>query len=147
MNVITSPPRSVTEQLLLSTAADRALTNADFQIFADKKIYLDATYFDSYDSKYAIGSIRDALSRAGALLVEAATNSDVIIQARSGGLSIDGSDSLIGVPNLILPIPFSGPLPIPELALYKTQKQHYIAKIALLAYSTHPQRQIIQAVL
>jgi len=132
----TNPPRSVSEQLLLSTAADRAVTNGDFSIFSGKKIYVDATYFDSYDSKYVLGTIRDALSSAGALLVDSETNSDVIVQARSGGLSTDSSDSLVGIPKMGLPVPLSGSLAIPELTFYKSQKQRSIAKFELLAYDT-----------
>ncbi len=132
----TNPPRSVSEQLLLSTAADRALTNADFTVFAGKKIYVDSTYFDSYDSKYALGMIRDALSSAGALLMDDVTNSDIIVQARSGGLSTDSSDSLVGIPKMGMPVPLSGSLAIPELPFYKSDKQHSIAKFELLAYDT-----------
>lgn len=132
----TNPPRSVSEQLLLSTAADRAVTNADFTVFAGKKVYCDATYFDSYDSKYALGTIRDALSSAGALLVDNVTNSDVIVQARSGGLSTDSSDSLVGIPKMGMPVPLAGSLSIPELPFYKSQKQYSIAKFELLAYNT-----------
>src|SRR5215469_18457434 len=71
----TTTPRTATEQLLLSTAADHALTNADLQIFAGKKVYLDTSFFDSYDSKYVLGTIRDAISRAGGKLEDNVTNS------------------------------------------------------------------------
>src|SRR3954464_13231091 len=74
---MTNPPRSVTEQLLLSTAADRAMTNHDLSLFNQKKVFVDSTYFDSYDARYAMGAIRDALSSAGALLVDSVTNSDI----------------------------------------------------------------------
>ncbi|MGH7952002.1 MAG: DUF6655 family protein [Limisphaerales bacterium] len=139
---MTQPPRSATEQLLLSTSADRALRSIgeNLTIFANKKVFLDSSNFDSYDSKYVIGDIRDALSRAGALLVDSRTNSDFIVEARSGALSIDEADSLFGIPKMSLPIPLSGPLEIPELALYKSQKQHSIAKLALFAYSTHSRK-------
>lgn len=131
---MTNPPRSVTEQLLLSTAADRAVAHRDLSMFSGKKVYLDSTYFDSYDARYAMGAIRDALSSAGALLVDYVTNSDIIVQARSGGLSIDSSDSLVGIPKMGMPVPLSGALQIPEVAFWKSQKQRSIAKFALLAY-------------
>jgi|SRR5665213_866623 len=44
---------------------------------------------------------------------------------------------LIGLPSTGLPIPLAGVLSIPEIALYKSQKQFSLAKISLLAYSTH----------
>jgi hypothetical protein len=131
----TTPPRSATEQLLLSTAADRALRSADLELFANRKVFLDATYFDSYDSKYVLGAIRDALSRAGALLEDNAANSDIIVEARSGALSIDNSVLLFGIPNMGVPIPFAGAVQIPEVAFYKSDKERSTAKIALLAFA------------
>ena len=131
----TDPARTATEQLLLSTAADYALKSANFVFFANRKVYLDTTYFDSYDSKYAIGTIRDALSRAGALLEENMTNSDIVMEARSGALSTDDSSYLLGIPNIGVPIPLAGAVQTPELAFYKSEKQTSTAKIALLAFA------------
>src|SRR5581483_8272588 len=139
---MTNPPRSVTEQLLLSTAADRAMTNHNFSIFNGRKVYVDGTYFEGYDSKYALGAVRDALSSAGALLVDDVTNADIIVQARSGGLSTDSSDSLVGIPKMGMPVPLSGALQIPEVALWKSQKQNSIAKFALLAYERESRRHV-----
>ncbi len=134
---LTAPQRAATEQLLLSTAAERAIVSTNLSLFNGRKVFLDASYFDSYDSKYAIGTIRDALSRSGALLVSNATNSDIIIEARSGALSIDAAETLIGVPSAGVPVPLAGAVSIPELALFKSQKQFSLAKLALLAYETH----------
>jgi hypothetical protein len=139
---LTEPPRSATEQLLLSTSVDRALASTDLSKFDGQKVFLDTTYFDSYDSKYAIGEIRDALSRAGALLENSATNSNVIIEARSGALSTGSADSLIGVPSTGLPVPLSGAVSIPEIAFYKSSKQNSYAKIALLAYANQSRAHI-----
>lgn len=134
-SVTTNPARSATEQLLLSTAADRALHSANLTAFANQKVFLDTTYFDSYDSKYVIGTIRDALNRAGALLQDNLTNSDIIVEARSGALSIDSSDTLFGIPNMGVPVPLAGALQIPEVAFYKSDNQRSTAKIALLAFA------------
>jgi hypothetical protein len=134
-NKTTDPARSATEQLLLSTATDRALQSADLAAFENQKVFLDATYFDSYDSKYVIGTIRDALSRAGAVLENDVKNAAIVIEARSGALSIDSSDTLFGVPNMAVPVPLAGALQIPELAFYKSDRQRSTAKIALLAFA------------
>jgi hypothetical protein len=134
-STMTNPPRSVTEQLLLSTAADRAISSISLAELAHKKVFVDGTYFESYDSKYVIGAIRDALSRAGAHVVNAASNSEIIVEARSGGLSVDASESLVGIAQTGLPIPLAGTLNIPELSVYKSSRQHAIAKLALLAYT------------
>ncbi len=135
-NKITEPPRSATEQLLLSTAADRALRSARcLELFANRKVFLDATFFESYDSKYAIGAIRDALSRAGALLENNETNSDIVIEARSGALSVDSSDAFFGIPSMPVPIPLTTTLQTPEVAFYKSHSETSVAKIALLAFA------------
>jgi Family of unknown function (DUF6655) len=134
---LTQPPRSAVEQLLLSTAADRAVQTVSLSSFDQERVFVDTNYFGSYDRRYALGAIRDALSSAGALLVDSETNADIVIEARSGALSIDSTSSLIGIPKTGLPVPFSGTVPIPEISLFKSDKQFSTAKFALLAYSTH----------
>lgn len=132
----TDPARTATEQLLLSTAADRATQEMDLSQFAHKKVFLDASYFDSYDPKYAIGTIRDALSRAGALLVADSKSSEITIEPRSGALSTDDRTFLVGLPSLGLPIPLAGTVTTPEIAFYKSSKQYSTAKFVMLAYAT-----------
>jgi hypothetical protein len=132
----TSPPRSATEQLLLSSAADRALTQANLNVFAGQKVYFDFSYFDSYDSKYVEGAIRDAFSRAGALMAEDNKSADVIVEGRAGAYSIDTNSSFIGIPSIPLPIPGTAEEPVtPQLAVYQKLAQISYAKFALLAYS------------
>src|SRR5687768_12152509 len=128
---ITEPKRSAVEQLLLSTAADEALEKIDFSKFAGRKAFVDVTYFEAHDEHYVISGIRDALSKAGALLVADAKEADMVVEARSGALSTDSSSSVVGMPSLPLPVPMSGTLLTPEIALYKSQKQLSTAKIAL----------------
>jgi hypothetical protein len=132
----TDPARTATEQLLLSTAADRATEEMDLAQFVHKKVFVDAAYFDSYDQKYAVGTIRDALSRAGALLVADSKSSEITIEPRSGALATDDRPLLVGIPGMALPIPLAGPVTTPEIAFYKSSKQYSTAKIVLLAYFT-----------
>ena len=131
----TTTARTATEQLLLSTATDHALHDLGLQLFAGRRVYLDGAYFDSYDAKYVLGTIRDALSRAGALVVENMTNSDVVLEARSGALAIDEADTMFGIPAIALPIPLAGAVQTPEVAFYKAEKQRSLAKFALVAYN------------
>jgi hypothetical protein len=131
----TSPPRSATEQLLLSTAGDRALQSANFGIFANQKVFVDGSYYESYDAKYILGQLRDDLDSAGALLVNERNSADAVVEVRSGAHSIDNSDSLFGIPSTAAPVPLAGQsISLPELALYKSKKQHALSKVAVLAY-------------
>jgi hypothetical protein len=138
----TLPARTATEQLLISTAADHATAAADLSLFAHQKVFLETTNFESYDSKYAVGGIRDALSRAGANLVHDAKDSDIVIEARAGALSIDNSETLLGIPTIGAPVPTAGAIYIPEIAIYKAELQKAYAKIALLAYANQTRAHI-----
>ncbi|HVY71019.1 MAG TPA: DUF6655 family protein [Verrucomicrobiae bacterium] len=132
---ISEPPRTATEQLMLSTATDRSLRGAPMlEMFKDKKVFVDAQYFESYDKPYVIGALRQMLSDHGALLATSAANSDVVLEPRSGALSTDSSSSLIGMPSLPVPVPFAGNVTTPEIYFMKTQKLYSVAKLALFAY-------------
>lgn len=132
---ITEPSRSAVEQLLLSTAADRATATVHLDQFRGKRVHFSTNYFEAYDAKYALGSLREALSRSGALLVEELSEADVVIEARSAALSIDSVNSILGIPSTVVPIPVAGTFSLPEVALMKSQKQDSMAKFALLAFS------------
>jgi hypothetical protein len=131
---ITEPKRSATEQLLLSTAADRAVREVDLSSLKGKKVYVEEEYFKSYDEGYALGAIRQHLSESGALLTQSRTNAEIVVEVRSGGLGLDLRESLLGIPAMTLPVPLAGAAQTPELALYKSLKGDSIAKFALFAY-------------
>lgn len=131
---ITEPQRTASEQLLLSTAIDKAVKDIDLSSLKGKTIFFDGTYFESYDDGYAAGTIREAISKAGGRLIADRGAADLIVEARSGAVGIDSRDSLFGLPELDIPIPFAGQVQTPELALYKAQHADSIAKFALLSY-------------
>jgi len=139
---VSEPQRTAVEQLLLSTAADRSLGEADFAVFKEKKVFVDTNYFESYDRAYVLGTLRNLLSIHGALLATNANEAEVIIEPRSGAFSVDSSQSLIGMPSLPVPIPFAGTIVSPEIALWKSQKFFSTAKIALFAYEQKSRRHL-----
>lgn len=138
----TEPKRTAVEQLLISRAADHALANADFALLKDRKVYLEEKYFDATDGKYALGAVRDFMSLAGALLVDSAADAEVIVEARSGALSIDSGQSLVGLPEVPFPIPAAGTLVTPEAPFFKAERQFSVAKLALLAYDAKTRKHL-----
>jgi hypothetical protein len=133
---VTTPPETATEQLLLSTAGDRALTRASVHFLNGQRVYVDFTYFDAYHQKYAEGLIRDALSRSGAWLMPDAKTADIIVEARAGAYSIDTNSTFFGIPSITIPVPATSALPItPQVPFYQKLEELSYAKIALLAYS------------
>lgn len=130
---VSEPSRTVGEQLLLSTAVDRAVADADLSPLRGKKVYVEEKYFDSYDEGYALGAVRQRIAESGALLVSSETNADIIVEARSGGIGLDTAETLIGIPEMGVPIPLTGAVKTPELALYKKNRADSLAKLALFA--------------
>lgn len=130
----TTPARTATEQLLLSTAAEKATADRYFAWLTGKKVFVEEKYFDSYDKGNAISLIRERISASGALLVKSDDKADTIVEIRSDALSMNNSSTLLGVPAMTVPIPLAGPVQTPELALYKDGKSDSIGKFALFAY-------------
>jgi hypothetical protein len=127
----TNPPRSATEELLISTAADRAAAKLALTIPPKTPVFVDAVNFDGTDSKYAIGAIRDSLLKQGVYLVDDKKKANTIIEIRSGALSTDKKDLLVGIPSFTIPIPFAASgIPFPKIALYESDNQEGVAKFA-----------------
>ena len=127
----TDTARTAVEQLLLSTAADRALGHLTCDPLKGRKAFVDVSNLETYDKGYVTGAIRDALGARGVRLVADAKQADVIVEARSGALAIDGSEFLLGIPSLPIPIPGAGVVQTPELAIFKRVSQQGVAKLAL----------------
>ena len=133
----TSPQRSATEQLLISTAVDRAIAQVRLKIPSGTKVFVDAEQLDGSDGKYAAGEMKDRLLRNGANLVNDKGKADAIVEVRAGALSIDDKQTLIGIDSFDAPIPFAGQAAkIPQIALYSDKVRQGVAKIAAFGYTT-----------
>jgi len=130
----TEPARTATEQLLISTAVDRALDRMNLKIPEGTKIWVDAANFEGYDQKYAVGAIRDRLMREGGRLVADRGQADAVVEIRAGALSTNSDSLLIGIPSMDLPVPLAGQAKTPELSLVKKTHDEGVAKIGITAY-------------
>jgi len=136
----TRPKITGLEQVLISTAADRASNK--FGESEDGRAVLSSQLGKSYiDSKgfysdkdrytYALHSVRRYMVDAGVTLVDDANEADTIIEVAAGALSIDNTGFLLGLPAMGMPIPFAGQLDMPEIALYASDKNRSIAKFSV----------------
>lgn len=130
----TLPARAATEQLLISKAADRAAEAVAQYVPADRTVYVDATNFEGNDGKYAVAAIRDSMLRNGTRIVDDKAKAELVVEIRSGALSVDKTDSLVGLPSFELPIPLTQAAKTPEVALYKDVTAKGVAKFAVTAY-------------
>lgn len=123
--------RTATEQVLLSAAIDRSLSNVSFDQLRSQKVFIDDKYLDSVDKGYLMGSLRHRALAAGAILAPSAAESDIVIEARSGGIGTDTEESFIGIPSVGVP---GMAISIPDIKLVQRNTQLGTAKIGLVAY-------------
>ena len=147
---MTEPVRSVGEQLLLSTAFDRALSELDVEAIGRLKgfkVYLSTVYLQTLDQEYLIGSLRDLLLSSGVLVVDDIAQAEMIVEIRSGANSLDSASVTAGIAeDQALPNPITGaPVALPELAFFKKQNSVSLTKIALVAYHADSREHIFSS--
>ncbi len=141
----TDTSRTATEQLLISDAVDRAVSEVNFRVLAGKKVYLDSQFLkvanpvdhQFADNQYLTSTLRQHLLASGCILSEKQDESEYIVEVRSGALGTDRHELLYGLPatNLGALAPVPGvPAAIPEIPLAKRTAQRGVAKLAVFAY-------------
>jgi hypothetical protein len=144
---VTDSQRTATEQLLISSAVDEAVSEIDVRPLAGKTVYLDTQYLDgTVDKGYVISSLRQHLLANGCLLQEERAKATYVVEARAGGVGTDRHEVLVGVPQMNLPVMMPGqPSMIPEIPLAKKTDQKGVAKVAVFAYNRLTGRPVLQS--
>ena len=147
---MTEPTRSVGEQLLFSTAIDRALLELDLEAIGRLKgfkVYLSTVYLQTLDQEYLVGSLRDLLLSSGVLVVDDIAQAEMIVEVRSGANSLDSATVTAGIAeDQALPNPITGaPVALPELAFFKKQNNVSLTKVALVAYHADSREHIFSS--
>lgn len=133
--------RTGVEQLLISSAADKALDKVDLRPIAQAKVFLETKYLDCVDKNYIIVSLRQRLMRGGCTLVEKVEDAQVIVEVASGGIGTDRNELFLGTSEIPLPPP--SPVSIPRLALMERKRAIGTAKIVVLAYDAKTKAAVI----
>ncbi|RJS93082.1 DUF6655 family protein [Salinisphaera sp. Q1T1-3] len=134
----TQPTQTAREQLIMSSAADYASAQIHPNVPRGNAIFVDGSNFPSdaeYRSSYAVAAIQAQLLSDGYRLVGSADQADTIARLGSGALSINQSDTLFGIPSIPIPIPLTGTVQTPELALYKKARRTGVAKLLISFYN------------
>jgi hypothetical protein len=140
---VTDPPRTATEQYLISVAASRAVEQLSVTALRDRRVFVDSTYLysgvPSPDQTFLLGEIRARLLGGGVRLAQDRSRAEIVLEVRSGALGIDRTEYLLGIPSVYLSGTNNGvggdvPLSTPELAIVKNTKQQGFAGVALTAY-------------
>lgn len=139
----TQPVRTATEQLLISTAADRAVEKLALKLLPGTKVFLETQNVDSYatDTKYVIGLVAKRLLQQGYRLMPKREVAEKIVEIRLGALSINEvKHRYLGLPSIFLPVPLAGTVGTPEINIIMKQEQKGLAKIAANVYDANDGR-------
>jgi hypothetical protein len=157
---------TATEQLLMSDAVDSTISKMDFRALSGQKVFLDTQYVinagkvipgvampvNLVNSDYVISAVRQQMTAAGCMLVEARDSADIICEARCGALGTDGHSVTYGLPaNNFLStassvLPGTPQLPaIPEISVAKREMKSAAAKIAIFAYDRETREPVWQS--
>ncbi len=131
-------PRTATEQLLVSDAVDRAISEIDFSALEDCSVFLDTRFIaTTLDQNYVTSTLRQHMLASGCIIKDKAEDCEFVVEIRAGALGTNRNDVLVGVPATNLPnvagLP-TGAAAIPEIALSKRTSQQAVCKIAVFAY-------------
>lgn len=150
--------QSATDQLLQSSAIDRAIQKIDFTPLARQKVYLDdqfirGTKVNGYvNSDYVISSLRQQIMAANCLIMERKEDAEYIIEARVGTLGNDQHEINYGIPanNMLSTasnaVSVAPQIPvIPEISLAKREHRTGAAKIGVFAYHQETREPVWQA--
>jgi hypothetical protein len=142
---VTDPPRSATEQFLLSEATRRAVEQLSAEALRDRAVYVDTSYlissaYPSQENLFYVAELRNKLLVSGVRLADKREKAQIVLEIRSGGIGVDRLEYLIGIPSIYLSgaagdvAGANAPLATPELAIVKSTKQYGFASAAFVAY-------------
>ena len=137
----TDPPRTATEQFLMSQAVSEAVEQLSADALRDRVVFLDTSYLSptpTPELSYLTADLRARLLLNGVRLAPSREKAQIIIEPRTGGIGIDRLEYLLGIPSFAMPnvggSVGSLPLLTPELAILKSTRQRGYASVAFVAY-------------
>jgi hypothetical protein len=147
---ITDPAETATQQFLESQATRLAIQNVVVDQLRDRKVFVDSTYLSTVRENsevlsfkqtpqpylFLLAELRAKLLLNGARLMDKREDAEIVVEPRTGGISVDHLEYLLGIPNLTIPTEgvASVPFTTPELAIVKSTKQYGYSSVAFVAY-------------
>jgi len=155
---VTDPGQTADEQFLMTEAAIKAVSQLSLDALRGRAVWVVSEYAFStsrpfeqsfltnqvrepqFQNAFLIGEMRSRLLQAGARLAPTRDQADVILEIRTGALSINRVDFLLGIPASYIGNGNSSNtlsqlvVVSPELDLFKTVKQQGYSSVAVVAY-------------
>ena len=148
---VTDPPRSATEQFLMSQAVTKAVSQLTVTALRDRTVFVDVQFLpNAQDRKdpqdlifqknqefaYLAGEVRGKLLASGVRLSGTREAAQIILELRSEGVGIDRTEFLFGLPSVVVSGAAGTDIPAatPELAIVKRTTQKGFGSVAFTAY-------------
>lgn len=149
---VTDPPRSATEQFLLSQAVEKAVGQLSVDALRDRLVYVDTRFLPDAQNRadpqnlvfqqnqeflFLAAEVRAKLLGSGVRLAEKKEESQIVLELRSQGVGIDRTEFLLGLPAVVLGDATGSanvPVATPELSIVKRTTQKGFAAVAFSAY-------------
>jgi hypothetical protein len=147
---VTNPAETADQLYLESEATRLAVQRISADQLRDRKVFVDTTYLSearnyagstSYRAipqqyLFLVAELRAKLLLDGVRMVDSREDAEIILEARSGGISVNEQDFLLGLANVTIPSEGVADIPFttPELAILKSTKQFGFASVAIVAY-------------
>lgn len=137
--------RTATEQLMVSSAIERAVARIDCSPLAGRRVFLDASFMDDVgDGKYLVSTLRHQLLASGCLLADKVESAEVIVEARAGAIGTDRSELVVGIPGTTVAVK-GNEVTTPDVSIAKRSEQRGVAKVSLHAYERESGRPVWQS--
>ncbi|MDO4629910.1 MAG: hypothetical protein Q4C70_12065 [Planctomycetia bacterium] len=144
---LTNTSRTATEQLLLTDAMDRAVSQVNLSVLSGRKVFINATAIGSVqDNAYLLSIVRQHALASGCLLVDEEENSEIILELHAGSSGTDQHDTMFGISEMTIPgFGSYSATTVPEVAIAKRVIQKATVKIGIFAYTREGRRPIWQS--
>lgn len=144
---LTNTSRTATEQLLLTDAMDRAVSQVNLSVLSGRKVYINSTAISSIqDNAYLLSIVRQHALASGCLLEDEEEKAEIILELHAGSSGTDQHDTMFGISEMTIPgFGSYSATTVPEVAIAKRVIQKATVKIGIFAYTREGRRPIWQS--
>ncbi|HVY61200.1 MAG TPA: DUF6655 family protein, partial [Planctomycetota bacterium] len=130
----TTTPRTAEEQLLVSSAEERAVAKVDLLALQGRTVYVDDARLPASERPYVASAFAELCAASGAYLVRDASRAAVVVEVRAAAAALSDQRWVLTVPAIYVVNAVGGPAGAPEFIEVGRVLHEAWAKIDAFAY-------------
>jgi hypothetical protein len=135
--------RSGIEQMLIARSLERSIAQLDLARFSGKTVWLEV-YSLTGDTQFANKLIGTEMQEKGLKLATDSNKADFTVKVFLTAFGVDTGQTLIGLPAFSAPVVN---LPVPEIALFKSDRNRGHTQLRLYAFEESTQKLVEKSAL